>query len=184
MLARRRGPTIQLHKVGLLVCAKEGARAIPFDDVRSVTSSALRRHAFGRGVERHVLETRGGPVVFGHSFARAPALLAAIHAATRERLRAEALRRYDAGEALAFGPFAVSEGGFRDGNGPLVPWQELDRGVLDPPIVAEGQLRSRVNVWKKLATAPLASYPSEQVPNASVMLDIVALAIDASEEDG
>jgi hypothetical protein len=180
---RNPGARIELHESGLVVRAGQAVRAIPFDDVRSVTSSSMRRRTFGVQRQRHVVEPRdGSPFEFSLLYGRAPALLEAIHAGTRERLRAEALRAYDAGDVVHFGPLAVCEDGFRDGNAPVVPWTQLERATFEMRDFAFGETWSQVKVWKKRATAPLASYASERVPNAMVLLDVVALAVDAADE--
>ena len=182
---RNPGARIELHASGLVVRTRDGVRTIPFDDVRSVTSSSRRRRAGGVLLERHVVEAReGAPLEFSLLYDRAPDLLAAIHAGTRERLRTEALRKYDAGEVLDFGPLTVSEDGFRDGGGPIVPWTQIERATIDMPVFAVGETWSQVKVWRRSATAPLASYASDRVPNAAVLVEVVTLAVDASNEEG
>jgi hypothetical protein len=179
----KRGARIELHEHGLLARTGDSLRALAWSDVRSVASSSKRRRDAGVELERHIVVGKDGTTVeFSLRHARSAQLLAAIHDATHERLRTEALRAYDAGEVLDFGPLAVSEAGFRDGGGAIIPWTQLDRATIDMPVFAVGETWSQVKVWKKGATAPLASYASDRVPNAKVLLDVVALAVDATNE--
>lgn len=179
----KRGARVELHEGGLLARTRDAVHAIAWDDVQSVASSSKLRRDAGVELERHIVVDEDGTTIeFSRRHSRASELLAAIHAATQERLRTEALRAYDAGEVVEFGPLAVSEAGFRDGGGAIIPWTQLDRATIDMPVFAVGETWSQVKVWKRGATAPLASYASDRVPNAKVLLDVVALAVDATNE--
>jgi hypothetical protein len=178
------GSRIELYERALVEHGRDEERVLEFENVRHVTSSSSRQRAAGVETQRHVVEARDGcRITFSLMHDRAPDLLAAIHARTLERLRTDALRAFDAGETLRFGPFALSEEGLRAGDGPIVPWSDIDRAAVEMPAIAIGAVWSEVKVWKKKESRPFAMEASERVPNANVMLEVVALAVDAEADE-
>jgi hypothetical protein len=178
------GHRIELYERALVAHTREGKRVIELDDVRSVTSSSSRQRAAGVETQRHVVEARDGTrIAFSLMHDRAPDLLAAIHARTAQRLRTDALRAFDAGETLRFGPFALSDEGLGAGDAPTVPWSDIEHAAVEMPAIAIGAVRSEVKVWKKNESRPFATEASEKVPNANVMLEVVALAVEAEAGD-
>jgi hypothetical protein len=159
-------------------------RVIRFDDVKSITSSKQRRGLAGVEIQHHIVEaTDGTRIAFNLLFDSALDLLGAIEEATRQRLEHEALKAFDAGEVVRFGPIAMSEEGFFDGNKPVIGWDEVERAAIEMPMLSPGLVWAEVNVWKRGVADPIAKYPLDQVPNANVMLAVLSLAVDVAREE-
>jgi hypothetical protein len=183
MAARRGTRRVALYERGIVARAHPADRTLLFEDVVRIVSRAERSRLAGLEKQSHLVEGPGeARVEFTLVFDRALDLLEAIHVGTLDRLRTQALRAYDAGETVRFGPFAASQEGLRDGDGPVVPWTEIARATSGMPSIAIGRVWSRVEVWKKDAKEPFASHASEQVPNARVLLQLVELAVAEEAE--
>ncbi len=175
---------VLLYERGLTSNNGGRLRVIRFDDVKSITSSKQRRGLAGVEIEQHIVEAKDGTrIVFGLLFDGALDLLAAVEEATRQRLQHEALNAFDAGEVVRFGPIAMSEEGFFDGDKPVVGWDEVERAAIEMPTLSPGLVWSEVNVWKRGTADPIAKYPLKQVPNANVMLAVLSLAVEVAADE-
>ncbi len=178
MAEREDGETIALHERGLSVHASTGDRVVPFRDVVSVTSSARRARGSAVETQRHVIElVAGEPVVFTHLYDDAAGLLAAIHAATRERLKTEALRALDETGSVRFGFVSISRHGIRRGERAPHRWSEIDRAEITPLGLAVGPDWSRLEVWKRRHEKPTLSVPTDRVPNAELLVAVVRILV-------
>lgn len=175
---RARAGVIELHEKGLLLRAGKATTAVPFEDVRSVTSAYKRRRRFGAVTERHRVEARDGRhIEFGTSWRLQRDLLAAIEEQTLPRLRTEALRAFDAGEPLRFGPFTLAEEGIGCDGRPLLPWTDAVRIT-----VADGMIEVwKADVWEKKGKSHAARGAS-LVPNARIFVEMCQLAIERERE--
>jgi hypothetical protein len=182
----RRNPRalILLYERGITRSTYGRPHVIRFDDVKSIRSAKQRRGLAGVEIQHHLVESNDGTRVgFSLLFDGALDLLAAIDDATRERLQAEALKAFDAGEVVRFGPIAMSEEGFFDGDKPVVGWNEIDRAAIEMPALSPGLVWSEVNIWKRGAAEPIAKYPLEYVPNANVMIAVLTLAVEVAADE-
>jgi hypothetical protein len=139
---------IDVHEKGLLLRVGKTTTAIPFEDVRSVTSTYRQRGRFGARTERHRVEARDGRhIEFGTSWRLQQDLLAAIEERTLPRLRTEALRAFDAGEPVRFGPFTLTEEGVGCDGQALMPWRDAVRITVQDG-VGYPQGERTIEVWK------------------------------------
>ena len=184
-MARRRGTRrIDLHARGIVSRSPGAECTLLFDDVLRVTSGSRRSQLVRTERQTHVVEGADAVrIEFNLLFDRALDLLEAVHAGTLDRLRTEALRAYDAGQTVHFGPFEASQEGLMEGSGPIVPWSAIARATAGMRSIAIGPVWSKVEVWGKGADKPFAAHPTEQVPNARVLLQLVELAVAAEGED-
>lgn len=181
---RNRRDVILLHDRGIVSEKNGRPTVIRFDDVKSITSSKQRQRNAGIEAQKHiVLANDGTSIAFSLFFDGALDLLAAVDAATHERIYAESLKAFDSGEIVNFGPISISEDGFFDSKRAVVPWSEIDRAAIEMPLMAMGPMQAELNVWKRGERHPSAKYATERVPNASVLIEMIDLAVQAEDEE-
>ncbi len=173
---------IALHEAGLLEVQNGQRVTMTFDQVRSVRSERVRHVRSGLETETHTVEGAGGErIAFTLMHDRAHDLLAAIEERVVPRLQKEALRAFDAGETVRFGPVALSEAGVHlpasDGSALLdieakparvVPWSELHEVSLD---------RGGITFLGESRRA-LGGVALGEVPNGSIFVFMTRLAIE------
>jgi len=180
---RRPGRTaagvIELHEKGLRLRAGKVTTAIPFEDVRSVTSAYKKSLRSGARTERHRVESRDGRhIEFGTSWRLQRDLLAAIEEQTLPRLRTQALRAFDAGEPVRFGPFTVAEEGIGCDGVPLLPWTDAVRITVEDGMIEVW----KADVWEKKKGKSYAARGASFVPNARVFVEMCQLVIECERE--
>ena len=179
---RRRGPppgVIELHEEGLLLRVGDATTAMRFDEVKTVTSEhKVHRRSLVR-TERHRVEARDGRVIeFGTGWRLPEDLRDVILLRTLPRLRTEALRAFDAGETVRFGPLALDEEGIRPDKLPLLPWSEAARVTVE-----NGEIRLwKTDTWEKKGKL-YDSTDVSRVPNAYVLVEMIGLAIEREREE-
>ena len=171
---RLRPGVIELHEKGIVLRLGDTTTAIPFDDVRSITSKATRSVRSGVRTEHHRVESREGRhIEFGTGWRLPRDLLAVIEGATLPRLRTEALRAFDDGETVRFGPFALADDGLRCDDLPLLPWKDVVRVTVE-----DGRIEVwKADVWEKKGKSYAARGVS-LVPNFRILLEMCDLAIE------
>jgi hypothetical protein len=177
----RRPPpgVIELHEEGLLLRVGETTTAMRFDEVKTVTSEhELHRRSLVR-TEKHRVEARDGRVIeFGTGWRLPRDLHDAIMLRTLPRLRTEALRAFDAGETVRFGPLALDEEGILPDKQPLLPWSEAARVTVENGAICLW----KTDTWEKKGKL-YDSTDVARVPNAYVLVEMIGLAIEREREE-
>jgi hypothetical protein len=179
---RRPGRTaagvIELHEKGLHLRVGKTTTAIRFEDVRSITSAYKRSRRSGARTESHRVESRDGRhIEFGTGWRLPRDLLAAIDEHTLPRLRTEALRAFDEGEPVRFGPFTLTEEGIGCDAQPLLPWTDAVRVTVEDGAIEVW----KADVWEKKGTS-YAARGASLVPNARILVEMCELAIEREHE--
>ena len=179
---RRPGRTaagvIELRENGILLRAGVATTAIPFEDVRSITSSYTKNLRSGVRTERHRVESRDGRhIEFGTSWRLQRDLLAAIEKQTLPRLLTEALRAFDEGRPVGFGPFTLAEEGIGCDGLPILPWTDAVAVRIEDGMIEVW----KVDVWEKKGKS-YAARGAALVPNAHILVEMCEVAIERERE--
>jgi hypothetical protein len=171
---------IELHENGLLQRVSGTTTVIAFGEVRSITSKITKSLRSGAITERHRVESRDGlHIDFGTSWRLQRDLLAAIEERTVPRLRTAALRAFDEGQPVTFGPFTLSEEGIRCEGQPILPWTDAVRVTVEGGMIEVW----KADVWEKKGR-PYAARGASLVPNARIFVEMCQLAIEREAPTG
>ena len=183
---RREPPEyIELHEEGLVQRLRGKETVVRFEEVQAVRRIPWRT---SRGMlhERYSVTTGDGrEIKFTDHSGGASVLLEGIQARVLPRIETDALRAFDAGRLVAFGPLALSEQGLHlpagRGTDPwddeprparVVPWAELQRVEVGKERVRFLDVHGNVK-----GTATVAS-----IPNLLVFLRMMQLAIEQERQ--
>jgi len=178
MLRRRKrngAGRIVRHERGLVQTGNGRTTTIAFDDVESITSDRKVSVRSGLQTGRHFVRASGDREISftNAAFSYADDLLAEIKGQVLPRLRTEALRAFDEGKSVAFGPFLLDQDGIGAGDEPRVPWTQVEGTTIE-----EGMLYLRGPENRLLTHRGLSL-----IPNAEILIEMISLASGIAEDE-
>lgn len=146
---------------------RKGARALAWGDFDAVWQSITKRYVNGvYAGTTHIYRARvrgGETLVFDDRLRDVSALGEAVVKATASALLPAALRAYEAGERVNFGPIALDRGGLHSG-GKSLPWAEVKAVKIE-----RGQISvDRDGKWFAWTRATVP-----QIPNFYVLVTLL-----------
>lgn len=159
---------VVVYERGFAVRDRKGVRAWRWEDLLSLTSAVTRHYTNGiyTGTTHAytLIDRRSERLKLGDAYVRVEDLARAIEQGLFPVLYERAAGQYNAGQALAFGPAAISKAGIQIGK-KTYPWTEVQQVS-----VQQGSLKvsKKGGGWFSGAAAPVSA-----IPNLGVLLSII-----------
>jgi hypothetical protein len=160
---RRKAKTLAIHQNGFVLREQERVHAWRWEEVDAITGRVVRNYLVGvhAGTRHHYVLGRadGSEVILDDSIRHVGQAVRFIQQETFRERFGRVVRRVEAGESVAFGPFLLARDGFRIGDS-VYNWPDL-HGVE----MRHGKLFIR-SITK-------VTLPADAIPNLDVLVTIL-----------
>lgn len=162
-----------IYANGFAYHGPSGVYAFRWQDIISLTAiHQVANSKSSGGSGRHILSltgSRGERVTLGPGLARADEFIEAVRASVFPILYERMARQYDSGQALNFGPIAITRAGGMTLRGRTIPWQDFTGAALENGMLV-------LPLKDKKEPGPIR-VPAHQLMNIDVLLTILDLTI-------